>query len=147
MKKMLFVGLLFACLLLAYAPAQGQQTGEFAIEQQITILPPSTASAINCCVLPFNKIYVGRQTRIIWNNQSGTDVKVTIGKGTKCREIAGKSQVPYEVGSMGCYVIQRLSQGDSRPVKLVDGGQYDYTIEYLGTDKKPETGSIVVFSS
>ncbi|MHB8109823.1 MAG: hypothetical protein ACYDHW_07300 [Syntrophorhabdaceae bacterium] len=146
MNKMLFIGILFAALLLVNVPVQGQVGGQFSQEQQITILPPSTAAQINCCVLPFNKIFVGRQTRVLWNNQSGTDVRVTIGKGTKCKEIPGNSQVPYEIGSMGCYVIQSLPQDNSRPVKLIDGGKYDYTIEYLGTDKVPGTGSITVFN-
>jgi hypothetical protein len=104
------------------------------------------ASELNCCVLPFNKIFVSRLTKVLWLNESGSDVKLTIGKGTDCREISGDSQESYVIESaMTCYVIPRLPQGNTRSVRLADPGQYDYTIEYLGTPRKPETASITVF--
>jgi hypothetical protein len=147
MKTMLFVGLLFACLLLANSPSQAQVGGEFPSEQQITILPPSVSSQLDCCVLPFSKIFVHRRTHVNWINESGGAVRLTIGKGTKCKEISGDSQVPYDVeGSLGCYVIPSLSKGKlSRAVQFSDPGGYDYTIEYLGSDNKPATAHITVF--
>lgn len=150
MKKVLFGGLLFVCLLLVSMPSQAQSTGgELPKEAILTILPASTATAIDCCVLPFSKVFVHRRTHIHWDNQSGGDVKLIIGKGTNCKEISGESQVPYEVeSSLGCYVIPMLSNGKlSRPVQLRDPGKYDYTIEYLGTDNTPRTGSISVFGT
>jgi hypothetical protein len=144
MKRMLFGGCLIACLLPFHAYSQGFAT--FTSTQQITILPPSIASELNCCVLPFNKIFVGRLTKVLWLNESGSDVKLTINKGTDCREISGDRQESYVVESTKiCYVIRRLPQGNTGSVRLSEPGQYDYTIEYLGTLRKPETASITVF--
>ena len=135
MKKMLFLGILFACLLPLNVLSQGSAT--FTQPQQITILPSSMASELNCCVLPFNKIFVSRLTKVLWLNESGSDVKLTIGKGTDCREISGDSEEPYVIESTTtCYVIPRLLQGNTRSVRLADPGQYDYTIEYPGTPEK-----------
>lgn len=137
---------MFTCLLSPNAFSQSIFTTS-PLSQQITILPESIASAINCCVLPFNRIFVSRLTEVVWNNQSGNDVKLTIGKGMDCREIPGEDQTPYVVESiLSCQVIGKLPQGKTRSVRLADPGQYDYTIEFLGTvARKPETGSIIVF--
>ncbi len=142
MKKM-FTGLLFVCLLPFNVLSQTE--GFFPQEQYITILPPSISSELHCCVLPSDKIFVYSRSRITWLNQSGNDVKLTIGKGTRCKDISAESQVPYEIGSTGCYVIKGLPQGRMKYVRMVDSGRYDYTIEYLGTDKKLGPGSITVF--
>ena len=145
MKKMLLAGILFACLLPLNAFSQNPVPA-YPSPQHITILSPSVASAINCCVLPYNRIFVSRLTEIIWNNQSGSDVKLTIGKGTECKEFFMEGELPYVIESITtCHVIQNIPQGKSRSVRLADPGQYDYTIEYLGTLRKPETGSISVF--
>lgn len=144
MKRILFVGLLIACLLPLHALSQGFST--FTSTQQITILPPSIASELNCCVLPFNKIFVARLTKVLWLNESGSDVKLTINKGADCREITGERKEPYVVESTKtCYIIRILPQGNTGSVRLSEPGQYDYTIEYLGTLRKPETASITVF--
>jgi hypothetical protein len=152
MKKILFAGILFACLLPIYVFSQSLIATSSSPEQimivpqHITILPQSVASAINCCVLPFNRIFVGRLTEILWNNQSESNVKLTIGKGNDCKEISMEGQLPYVVESIAtCHVIQNIPQGKTRTVRLADPGTYDYTIEYLGTLRKPETGSITVF--
>jgi hypothetical protein len=146
MKKMLFAGILFACLLPIQAFPQSSLPA-FPLPQQITILSPSIAAAINCCVLPFNKVFISRLTEVLWNNQSGGDVKLTIGKGTGCKEISMEEQLPYMIESiMTCHVIRNIPQGKTRSVRFTDPGRYDYTIEYLGTTlSKPETGSITVF--
>jgi hypothetical protein len=153
MKKMLFAGILFACLLPFNASSQSSIAAPPSLQQitiapqHITILPQSIASAINCCVLPFNRIFVDRLTEVLWNNQSGSDVKLTIGKGPACSDISGENQTTYLVDSiLNCQVIQKLSPGKTRTIRFADPGQYDYTIEYLGaTVRKPETGSITVF--
>jgi hypothetical protein len=146
MKKMLFAGILLACLLPIQAFPQSPLPA-FPSPQQITILPPSIAAAIDCCVLPFNKVFISRLTEVLWSNQSGSDVKRTIGKGTGCKEISMDEQLPHMVESiMTCHVIRNIPQGRTRSVRFTDPGRYDYTIEYLGTTlSKPETGSITVF--
>ena len=153
MKKMLFAGILFTCLLPLSAFSESSVATSSSPEQimivpqHITILPQSVASAINCCVLPFNKIFVGRLTEVLWNNQSGNDVKLTIGKGPGCKEVTVEGELPYVIESiMTCHVIQNIPQGKTRSVRFTDPGQYDYTIEYVGTIvRKSETGSIIVF--
>lgn len=152
MKKLIIAGILLACLLplnafsqasIATSPSSRHIT---IVPQHITILPQSIASAINCCVLPFNRIFVGRLTEVLWNNQSGNDVKLTIGKGTNCKEVSMEGELPYVVDSITtCHVIQNIPQGKVKSIRLTDPGQYDYTIEYLETLRKPETGSITVF--
>jgi hypothetical protein len=148
MKKMLFAGILFVCMLPVYAFPQSPlpTLPAFPLPQHITILPPSIASAINCCVLPFNRVFVSRLTEIIWDNQSESEVRLTIGKGTDCKEVSMEDQLPYVIESIvTCHIIQNIPQGKTRSVRFTDPGQYDYTIEYLGKLSKPEAGSITVF--
>jgi hypothetical protein len=152
MKKILCAGILFACLFPIHLFSQSSIITSSSPQQitiapqQITILPQSIASIINCCVLPSNRIFVGRLAEILWNNQSGSDVRLTIGKGTDCKDISVEGELPDVVGTvMTCHVIRSIPQGKTRPVRFADPGQYEYTIEYLGTLRKPETGSISVF--
>jgi hypothetical protein len=146
MKKILFAGFLFVCLLPHNGLSQSL-SGTLPSSQRITILPPSTASEINCCVLPFNKIFVSRLTEVLWINESGSDIMLTIGKGTECKDIPVGSRAPYVVESIvTCHVMKPLPEGETRSVRFTNPGQHDYTIEYLGTVvRKPETGSVTVF--
>ncbi len=145
MKKILFAMILLASLSPLSVFSQNPLPA-FPAPQHITILSPSIASAINCCVLPYNRIFVSRLTEIIWDNESGSDIKLTIGKGTDCKEFFMEGPLPYVIESITtCHVIQNIPQGKSKSVRLADPGQYDYSIEYLGTLRKPETGSISVF--
>jgi hypothetical protein len=146
MKKVLFAGILLVCLLPIQVFSQSPLS-VYPSPQQITIVPASIASIINCCVLPFNRIFVSRLTEILWSNQSESDVKLTIGKGNDCKEVSMEGQLPYVVESIAaCHVIQNIPQGKTTSVRLVEPGKYDYTIEFLGTIiRKPETGSITVF--
>jgi hypothetical protein len=144
MKRALFVAVIVFSLMPVIAFSQGAE-GISPGVQQMTILPPSIASQVDCCVAPYNKIFVSRRTQVFWDNKSGSDVKLTFGKGTDCKQITGPSQA-YEIDSRpGCHVIQNLPQGKTVTIRFTDAGQYDFTIEFLGTDKKPETGSIGVF--
>jgi hypothetical protein len=145
MKKMLIAGILFVCILPAYVFSQSPLP-TLPSPQRITILPPSIASVINCCVLPFNRIFISRLTDVLWDNQSGGDVKLVIGKGTDCKEVSIEDELPYAVESITtCHVIRSIPQGKTKSVRFADPGQYDYTIEYLGTFTKPWAGSITVF--
>ena len=143
MKKILFVATITFLLAPVMAFCQGSQ-GVAPRVQQMTILPPSIASEINCCVTPFNKVFISSKTEVFWDNQSGSNVKLTFGKGTICKQIAGPSGT-HEVNTLGCYVIENLPQGSTETLRFTDQGRYDYTIEFLGMDRKPETGSISVF--
>jgi hypothetical protein len=145
MNKVLLVATIAVFLFPVVAFSQG--VGDIAPGLlQMTILPQSVASKIDCCVAPSNKVFVSTKTEVFWDNKSGSDVKLTFGKGTDCKQIPGQSPGPYEIGSLPmCYVVPNLAKGKTLSLRFIDGGQYNYTIEFLGTDRKPEGGAISVF--
>lgn len=146
MKKVLLALIIAVALSPVTVLSQGGSSGVGPSVQQMTILPLSVAARTNSHIAPFNKISVSLGAEVLWDNRSGSDVRLSFGKGTNCKLIAGKSQVPHEIDSLTrCYVIQKISQGKEISVRFMDAGQYDYVVEFLGTDRKAEVGSVTVY--
>lgn len=152
MKKILSVALLVAVLLPLVALAQSglsippnmQQQG-VARTQWINILSSEKAAKAGCCITPSGKFWVDRESRLVWNNTSGADVRIKFGIGTKCQEVNEKTLAQNDLRmALGCYITEPIPSGKTLWMRFSDPGQYDYTIEYSG-DRAPESGTIGVF--
>jgi len=122
-----------------------QESRGLPTNQTITILTAEQAAKIKCCVTPAQKIWVDRQTRIIWRNQSEGNVRIRFGKGEKC-EVVSEQKLKMENLSMalGCYITEPLPVGKALIMRLADPGIYEYTIEYSG-GRPSESGTISVY--
>ena len=117
----------------------------------MTILPADVSSKIGCCVAPYNKIWIDRQTKVIWQNGDVGSVQLKFGSGEKCSEVTSEQlKGTVEIGS-GCYVVKGITPGSAVTMQF-GSGTYEYTLEFLGERvntptgmRKPETGTISVF--
>ena len=95
---------------------------------------------------PFNKVYVNRNTEVIWVNQSEDKVRIKFGKGPQCREVS-KSVLRVLDWRMkqGCYVTRDpIPRGGVLTIRLREQGSYHYEVEYVSKNSKQE-GTVHVF--
>jgi hypothetical protein len=139
------------CILLVPSVVYSQQSGTRPRAQYMTILPANVAAKIGCCVAPYNKVWVDRETRVVWENGDNGSVSLKFGSGDNCKEIAGTTKTTIEIVS-GCSVVKEIPKGAMVTTKFSDPGAYPYTLEFIGKRdetpsgmRKPETGEINVF--
>jgi hypothetical protein len=149
MKKVLMIMAL--CTLMVPAVVYAQSAGTRPAYQYMTILPADVSSKIGCCVAPYNKIWIDRETKVIWQNGDIGSVQLKFGSGDKCSEVtAVQLKSTVEIGS-GCYVVKEMTPGATVTMQF-GPGTYEYTLEFPGErvntatgTRKPETGTISVF--
>ena len=117
--------------------------------QYMNILSPTLKTEIGCCVAPFNKVWIDRQSPIVWVNWSGMDVRLKFGKGEKCEEVTEARLAGNDLRiNMSCY-IAALPKGKKLTMRLTEPGLYDYTVEFQGEvsprSPKTESGTFTVF--
>jgi hypothetical protein len=147
---LVLIALLAPCIALSQTgvPGPGPTTmSQSSRTQPMTILPPSFRARIGCCVAPYNKIWIYRNTPIVWNNESGFDVRLKFGTGTTCNEVAPKDVAKIEARlATGCYTVP-LKAGQTFRMTFAEPGQFSYSLEYVNPPAgvQPEGGTIGVF--
>jgi hypothetical protein len=87
---------------------------------------------------PSNEVYAGIDTRVIWVNNSTTDVKIKFGQGSKCKEVtSGAFKVMSRGHVKNCYVTRdSIPPGGTLMLRFDQQGNYNYGLIFVGSDQE-----------
>lgn len=83
---------------------------------------------------PSNEVYAGIDTRVIWVNNSTTDVRIKFGQASKCKEVASGALTVMSWGHVkNCYVTRNsIPPGGTLMVRFDQRGNYNYDVIFVG---------------
>lgn len=129
-----------------YGTGGGPTITEPMPERSIIIIGHQHEGKFVTKIEPFNKLRLGRFTRLSWENNAEVPVRIKLGAGKECRELANVEF--HTIGSRffsGCYITKTpLPAGGVLQTNLNEQGQYPFEVEYVG-EKAKESGVIIVY--